>query len=45
VSYSRVDVIVMVSHRHDAMQTFLGGTTAHVLEHPLSNVLAIKGAR
>lgn len=35
VSHSRVDVIVMGSHRHDAMQTFLGGTTAHVLEHPL----------
>jgi len=42
VSHSRVDVIVMGSHRHDAMQTFLGGTTAHVLEHPLCNVLAIK---
>jgi len=43
VSHSRMDVIVMGSHRHDAMQTFLGGTTAHVLEHPLCNVLAIKG--
>ena len=43
VSHSRVDVIVMGSHRHDALQTFLGGTTAHVLEHPLCNVLAIKG--
>lgn len=42
VSHSRVDVIVMGSHRHDAMQTFLGGTTAHVVEHPLCNVLAIK---
>lgn len=43
ISHSRVDVIVMGSHRHDALQTFLGGTTAHVLEHPLCNVLAIKG--
>ncbi|CAM3876467.1 Universal stress protein E [Pseudomonas reidholzensis] len=42
ISHSRVDVIVMGSHRHDALQTFLGGTTAHVLEHPLCNVLAIK---
>ncbi|HEK1692938.1 universal stress protein [Pseudomonas putida] len=45
VSHSRVDVIVMGNHRHDAMQTFLGGTTAHVLEHPLCNVLAVKGVR
>jgi len=45
VSHSRTDVIVMGNHRHDAMQAFLGGTTAHVLEHPLCNVLAIKGVR
>ncbi|MGE7991108.1 universal stress protein [Pseudomonas sp. NPDC089554] len=45
ISHGRVDVIVMGSHRHDAMQTYLGGTTAHVLEHPLCNVLAIKAQR
>lgn len=45
ISHSRVDVIVMGTHRHDALQTFLGGTTAHVLEHPLCNVLAIKAVR
>ncbi|MFB4390789.1 MULTISPECIES: universal stress protein [unclassified Pseudomonas] len=45
ISHGRVDVIVMGSHRHDAMQTYLGGTTAHVLEHPLCNVLAIKAVR
>ncbi|QVM89109.1 universal stress protein [Pseudomonas entomophila] len=45
IAQSRVDVIVMGNHRHDAMQTFLGGTTAHVLEHPLCNVLAIKAVR
>ncbi len=45
VSHSRVDVIVMGSHRHDALHTFLGGTTAHVVEHPLCNVLAIKALR
>ncbi|MDF9620439.1 universal stress protein [Pseudomonas entomophila] len=45
IAQSRVDVIVMGNHRHDAMQTFLGGTTAHVLEHPLCNVLAIKATR
>ena len=45
VGHSRADVIVMGSHRHDAMQTYLGGTTAHVLEHPLCNVLAIKAVR
>ncbi|MHC6225732.1 universal stress protein [Pseudomonas sp. X10] len=43
VSHSRTDVIVMGNHRHDAMQAFLGSTTEHVLEHPLCNVLAIKG--
>ncbi|CAG8863574.1 Universal stress protein E [Pseudomonas fluorescens] len=45
VSHGRTDVIVMGNHRHDALQAFLGGTTAHVLEHPLCNVLAIKGSR
>ncbi|MDH0301923.1 MULTISPECIES: universal stress protein [unclassified Pseudomonas] len=45
IAASRVDVIVMGNHRHDALQTFLGGTTAHVLEHPLCNVLAIKAVR
>lgn len=45
VSHERVDVIVMGSHRHDALHTFLGGTTAHVVEHPLCNVLAIKAVR
>lgn len=45
VVHSRMDVIVMGSHRHDALQTFLGGTTAHVVEHPLCNVLAIKAVR
>lgn len=42
VTHSRTDVIVMGAHHHDAMHTFLGGTTAHVVEHPLCNVLAIK---
>jgi universal stress protein E len=45
VSQGRTDVIVMGNHRHDALQAFLGGTTAHVLEYPLCNVLAIKGLR
>jgi len=45
VGQSRMDVIVMGNHRHDAMQTFLGGTTAHVIEHSLCNVLAIKAVR
>ncbi|WP_369986601.1 universal stress protein [Pseudomonas xanthosomatis] len=45
ISHSRVDVIVMGTHRHDALHTFLGGTTSHVLEHPLCNVLAIKAVR
>lgn len=45
ISQSRVDVIVMGNHRHDALHAFLGGTTAHVLEHPLCNVLAIKAVR
>lgn len=45
VSHSRIDVIVMGTHRHDALHTFLGGTTSHVLEHPLCNVLAIKAVR
>jgi len=45
IAAHRVDVIVMGNHRHDALQAFLGGTTAHVLEHPLCNVLAIKAVR
>ncbi|MBA1204091.1 universal stress protein [Pseudomonas capeferrum] len=45
VSHSRTDVIVMGTHHHDALRTFLGGTTAHVVEHPLCNVLAIKAPR
>ena len=45
VTHSRTDVIVMGAHHHDAMRTFIGGTTAHVVEHPLCNVLAIKAMR
>ena len=45
IAHGRVDVIVMGNHRHDALHAFLGGTTAHVLEHPLCNVLAIKSVR
>jgi universal stress protein E len=45
IAQGRVDVIVMGNHRHDALHAFLGGTTAHVLEHPLCNVLAIKAVR
>ncbi|MBI6952903.1 universal stress protein [Pseudomonas sp. B21-023] len=45
IAANRVDVIVMGNHRHDALQAFLGGTTAHVMEHPLCNVLAIKAVR
>ncbi|MBF8778301.1 universal stress protein [Pseudomonas fulva] len=45
VSQGRLDVVVMGAHRHDALHTFLGGTTAHVVEHALCNVLAIKALR